>query len=182
MPSSNADLDGDNWGVPRIHDYYVAQTAYALSQSVLWTPGSLEPLDLKMSIISSIGRMGFLHRDISPPPRGPFEKVPYTPTATYPSLWSHNAQNEKRIVCEPDLQLNVCRGMESRANQIWATASRCHHSAAFRYNSQPLAVSFTKHKTIGGSAWSNVIFPDERFDCLARQRSRRSEQHSRSLD
>ena len=54
--------------------------------------------------------------------------------------------------------------MESRANQIWATASRCHHSVDFRYNSQPLAVAFTKKKTIGGRAWPNVFFDDDRFD------------------
>ena len=93
MLRSNGDLDGENWGVPRIHDYSIAQAAYALSQSLLWLPGSLEPLDLKMSPISSVGRMGFISRDISPPPRGPFEKAPYTPTATYPALWNHNAQN-----------------------------------------------------------------------------------------
>ena len=85
-------------------------------------------------------------------------------TATYPSIWSHNHQNEKRIICQPDSQLLVRNGLEQRASDTWTTASRAHIGRGFRFNSQPLAVAFTERKTIGGRAWPNVCFDHERFD------------------
>ena len=69
------------------------------------------------------------------------------------------------MVCEPDSQLRVQRGMEARANEIWETiASRAHLNLDFRFNSQPLAAAFTDYECIGGVAWPNVKFPDDRFD------------------
>ena len=69
------------------------------------------------------------------------------------------------MVCEPDSQLRVQRGMEARANEIWETiASRSHLNASFTFGSQPLAVAFTERESLGGSMWPNVIFADERLD------------------
>lgn len=68
------------------------------------------------------------------------------------------------MVCEPDSELRVRRGMEKKAAEAWATASRAHLTLDFRFNSQPLAAAFTKGKSIGGTAWPNVFFPNEKFD------------------
>ena len=54
--------------------------------------------------------------------------------------------------------------METKAATVWATASRPHVNRDFRFNSQPLAASFTERETIGGRAWPNVIFDHRRFD------------------
>ena len=54
--------------------------------------------------------------------------------------------------------------MEEKAAKVWATASRSHLNLDFRFNSQPLSVAFTERVTIGGTAWPNVVFGDERFD------------------
>ena len=157
--------DGGAWELSRIVDYSIAQTAYALTNSSLWLPGIHEPEEIATVSFKHIGSRGLTSRDITdPPPRGPFTKGPPSPTATYPALWSHNARNETRIICEPDAQLFVRPGMEKKAARAWATASRCHHNIDFRYNSQPLAVAFTEKKTMGGRAWPNVRFEDNRFD------------------
>ena len=109
--------------------------------------------------------MGYYHIDINGPmPRGPFDNVAASPTATYPSLWNHDAAKETRLVCEPDSQLIVRQGMEDKAGLIWETASRSHLNRDFRLNSQPLTVASTERTTIGGTAWPNVIFDDERYD------------------
>ena len=68
------------------------------------------------------------------------------------------------MVCSPDLELRVKPGMEQRATEIWETASRAHLTLDFRFTSQPLASAITEYKTIGGTAWPNVIFPEGRFD------------------
>ena len=130
---------GVPWGAVRLSDFSVGQTAFALSLSKLWLPGEVSALELETESLGILGKLGMVHRDITPPPRGPFVKADYSPTATYPSLWNHNARNETRIVCLPDSQLRIKQGMESKAAHVWATASHSHLSLGFRFNSQPLS-------------------------------------------
>ena len=159
------DTEGEAFAAVRLSDSALAQTAYALANSRLWLPGAADAIELKTVAIGTLGRLGLVHRDITgPTPRGPFDKATANPTATYPALWNHNASKEKRIVCEPDSQLLVRQGMEEKAATIWATASRTHTNLDFRFNSQSLAVAFTQQVSIGGTAWPNVIFDDERHD------------------
>ena len=68
------------------------------------------------------------------------------------------------MVCIPDSQLIVRRGMEAKAAEVWATASRAHVNLDFRFNSQPLTAAITERESIGGRAWPNVTFADARFD------------------
>ena len=157
--------DGASWGAVRLYDLSLAQSAFALAQSKLWLPGSHSALDVKVAPLDRIATLGMVHRDITGPrPRGPFDKIAPTPTATYPSLWNHDAKNETRMVCEPDSQLRVRSGMEEKAAAAWATASRTHINLDFRFNSQPLTAAFTERESMGGRGWPNVRFPDSRFD------------------
>ena len=157
--------NGEVWGAVRVSDYAVAQTAHALSQSQLWLPATEIPLPLKTASLVDLGTLGLYDLDITgQPPQGPFTRDQYSATATYPSLWNHNAQNETRMICTPDAQLRVRPGMESKAANVWSTASRAHISREFRFNSQPLSVSITETSTIGGRAWPNVRFNQTEFD------------------
>ena len=165
MLSSPLTDDADNWGSVRLLDYSVAQCAYALSQSNLWLPGSPPGLEVKTDLLGDIASLGTYHLDIiGRPPRGPFSKSTPSPTATYPSLWNHNAKNETRIVCPPDSQLQVRQGMEAKAATVWATASRAHLNLDFTFGSQPLAVAFTENRSLGGSVWSDVTCERGSFD------------------
>ena len=153
------------FNVVRIKDTSVAQVAYSLSESQLWLPTYKEPLPLPVTTLSTIGQRGLVHRLILGPPNpAPFTKTKSSPTATYPSLWNHDAKKETRMICEPDSQLLVRKGMEDRASAVWATASRAHQNLDFRFNSQPLAAAFTERECVGGTAWPNVSFADDRFD------------------
>ena len=165
MLTAPRDSNGGTWAAVRLSDSSLAQTAYALSDSRLWLPGASKSVELRTALLSTVGKLGLVDRDINgPAPRGPFDKAAVSETSTYPALWNHNAKNETRMVCEPDSQLLVRRGMEVKAVNHWGTSSRCHISRNFRFNSQPLAVAYTEKKSLGGSAWPNVIFEDERFD------------------
>ena len=153
------------WRAVRLSDYSVAQTAFALSQSKLWLPGMASSLELETTLLANVGKLGFVHRDITgPAPRGPFDKIAPSSTATYPALWNHNATNETRMVCAPDAQLQVRPGMEGKAPVIWATASRAHLNNEYTFGSQALAVAFTDRESIGGRVWPNVIFSENQFD------------------
>ena len=153
----------DNWGAVRLSDCSVAQTAYALSQSRLWLPGIGSSVELRVAALSDVGRRGWHDINIAGS-AGPFTKASPSLTSTYPALWNHNAKQERRLVCLPDSQLLVKPGMEDRAAKAWATASRAHLNRDFRFNSQPLAASFTEQASIGGRAWPNVILNDKRSD------------------
>ena len=157
--------DGKNWGGVRLLDYSLAQTAHALTISNLWLPGHAAPLDLKMAPLGVVGRLGMYHLDIiGPAPRGPFNKVAASLTATYPALWNHDARKETRMVCEPDSQLQVRQGMEAKAAGVWATASRAHLNLDFTFGSQALVIAFTERESVGGRVWPSMTFGDTRFD------------------
>ena len=154
------------WGAVRIADCSIAQTAYALQNSQLWLPGSAKAVELPTCPLNQIAELGKVDRDITGPrPRGPFDKHPPSPTATFQALWSHDHNREKRMLCVPDAQLLVRPGMEAKATAVWGSASYAHISRGFRFNSQSLAVAFTDEKSIGGRAWPNVQFDDKSFDC-----------------
>ena len=153
------------WGAARVLDCAIAQTAHALSEGRLWLPGQRNPIDLPIARLKDVGRRGLdSQMFISDAHEGPFEMAGYSPTSTYPSLWNHSARRETRIICEPDSQMRVKIGMEDRAAEVWETASRVHLNRDFRFNSQPLTAAFTELESIGGRAWPNLIFDDERFD------------------
>ena len=154
------------WNTVRILNAEVAQVAHALANSHLWLPTYTDPLPLEVTVLSNVGKRGLVDRLILGPPHpAPFTKTLPSPTATYPCMWNHNAKKETRIVCEPDSQLLVRRGMQARANEIWKTmASRAHLNREFTFGSQALAVAFTAEKTMGGRVWPNVRFEDVRFD------------------
>ena len=157
--------NGEVWGAVRIMDYSLAQTAFALSRSRLWLPASASAFEVYIVPLKNLGSLGLYDLDIiGNPPQGPFTKSEYRPTATYPALWNHSAINETRLICAPDSQLLVRRGMEDKAAIVWNTASRAHVNRDFRFNSQPISAAITEVPTVGGRAWPNVKFVDTRFD------------------
>ena len=148
------------WSAIGIADFSVVQTVYQLAWGTLWLPSmqEQEALPIPMATIQRTGQVGINHNnivgrgsqtafDLLKPPSG----VP-----TYPMLWNHNAKRETSLVVVADSEGRVKTGRESRAAQIWNTRSHAHHSADFRFNSQPLAVAYTEQRTIGGTAWKNV--------------------------
>ena len=157
--------DGNGWSAARISDMSLAQTAYSLSIGELWLPAASGSIELPTARLNQIGKRGYDSQAfINPAQNGPFSRAPANPSATYPSLWNHKAQNERMMVCQADSSLTVKIGLEAEAANLWATASRAHISRGFRFNSQSLAVAFTERESIGGRAWPNVTFDDERFD------------------
>ena len=157
--------EASGWGGVRILDYSLAQTAYELARSRLWLPGASAPVEINEVQLNLVGTRGFYHMNIAGTTQSaPFTKTHESPTATYPSLWNHDAKKETRMVCAPDSQMQVRTGMESRVAAIWATASRAHVNLDFTFGSQALAVAFTEQESIGGRVWPNINFVDKRFD------------------
>ena len=153
------------WGAARLGDASLAQTAHVLSRGNLWLPAMPNPLPIPISSLRDIGKRGLDSQlFVSSAHKGPFMKSNPSRTATYPSLWNHDAKNETRIVCEPDSQLIVNNGMEKEAGILWETVSRVHINSEFTFGSQALAVAYTEQPSAGGRVWPNVKFGDSSFD------------------
>lgn len=84
---------------------------------------------------------------------------------TWPMLWAHSADRERRLVVLPDSCGDPRSDDEERAADRWNTsASRLHASLDFRLNSQSLAMCLTPEKCLGGTAWPNIIPNDENHE------------------
>ena len=160
-------VDHDSgWGAGRLADATLAQTAHALAGGKLWLPALAQIPDLPITRLGAIGQLGVHDSLLTMASHGgPFVKEPPSPTATFPALYNHHARRETRLICEPDTQLRVRPGGESRALELWATAGRAHLNRDFTFGSQALAVAFTEPETLGGRVWPNITFADPRFDC-----------------
>ena len=155
--------EGDMWSGTRISDYSLAQTAHALTESRLWLPGVASAIELRTAPLTLVGQRGLYDMNIAgKSSSAPFDKVEPSATATYPALWNHYAKKETKMVCVPDIALQVKPGQQTKAAEVWATASRGHINRDFSFNSQPLAAAFTEWESIGGRAWPNVQFNDSR--------------------
>ena len=161
--SSPASTSNDKWNAVRIMDSSLAQVAHALAQSQLWLPTQAKALGLPVVQLYWIATRGWHDLNIAGS-KAPFAKALSSSTATYPTLWNHNAKKETRLVCEPDFQLQVRAGLEEKAADAWATASRAHLNRDFTFGAQPLGVAFTDRESIGGRVWPNVKFEEKRHD------------------
>ena len=152
------------WSAVGISDFAVVQTASQLVNGTIWLPQMSEQdaLRVPMTDLQQVCQVGVNHNNIvGNGSQTAFHlNKPPSATPTYPMLWNHNAQLEKRMVVAPDSEGRVKQGRESRAAEIWETRSHAHHNADYQFNSQPLTVAFTETPTIGGTAWKNVKFDD----------------------
>ena len=153
------------WGAGRLLDASLAQTAHSLAAGSLWLPAGSQAHPLPITRLREIGRLGVHDSLLTMETHGgPFIKMTPSPTATYPALYNHHARRETRLICDPDAQLRVRPGSESRAAELWPTASRAHLNRDFTFGSQALAVAFTEFASLGGRVWPNIGFDDPRFD------------------
>lgn len=166
---------GVGWGAARLKDAAVAQAVFALSTGKLVLPRSQQERRIPIAHLGAVAKRGVDHQLlISKAHNGPFVKAAPSSSATFPALWNHSAHRETRLTVAPDMELKVKPGMEERAHELWegashkgtryAGATRAHINLDFRFTSQPLASAFTETPCLGGTAWPNVEFGDDRFD------------------
>ena len=160
----NAPLSEDApWSVAAVADFSVAQAAYQLARGRFWLPHmrGLDAPGIPMNTLQEICQVGLHDANIAGNgAQAAFDMYPIQGVPTYPALWRHDAQQERQLVVEPDMEGRVKIGKEDRAIDIWETGSHAHHNRDFGFASSPLAVAFTEQRTIGGRAWPNVQFKE----------------------
>ena len=150
-------------GCAALDEPYLGSAAAGMSMGGLRLPGPAEAVNLPFAPLVAIGDRGKYHMDISGTeknkagvPRGPFDiECPYEAGASYPVLWWHEADRERRLFVEPDSHGEVRKGTADKAANVWATATRLHFNRDFQLNSQSLAACLTPDPALGGRAWPN---------------------------
>ena len=136
------------------------------------------PLAVKLPVVSlgTVAKRGLVHRDINGGftdrdgtglARGPFvvRGIRSGEVPTWPMLWAHSADRERRFVVLPDCCGDPRPDDETRAAERWnSAASRLHANLDFQLNSQSLAMCLTPEKCLGGRAWPNVIPEQPRYE------------------
>ena len=150
-------------GCAAVADLSLVRTVTTLESGQISLPRMAKrqkAIKLKTCQLKELGRTGKHHAGIqyykdNVSPHAPFLIKPIEGVLTYPCLWAHEADRERQLVLSPDRQGVVRHGMQEKADQVWATATRLHFNRDFRLNSQSLAACLTQEKTIGGTAWPN---------------------------
>ena len=168
-------------------DILDAGAAGVLSTSVIEVARDLEagnlrlprsPMAVKLPVVTlgTVAERGLVHRDINGGftdrdgtglARGPFvvRSTRAGEVPTYPMLWAHSADRERRFVVLPDSCGDPRPGDETRSAERWnRAASRLHANLDFRLNSQSLAMCITPEKCLGGTAWPNIVPGDVRHE------------------
>ncbi len=157
-------------GCAALRESALADTMMALRRGELRMPRYAERHPIPIAPLGRLGERGLLDRDVGnrndtkPPFRAPFKVVPAQGASSYPILWGHDAERERRMVVEPDSEGETRPDSEDRAMVAWRTATRLHLTLDFQLNSQSLAACLTRERTLGGRAWPNFQLRDERWD------------------
>ena len=163
-------------GPAGIQSTSVIEAARNLEAGTLRLPRQSQLIKLPVVPLGTVAERGLVHRDITGgptdrdktgPPQGPFIVRPVRSgeVPTYPMLWAHSADRERRFVVLPDSCGDPRPDDEARAIERWnSAASRLHANLDFRLNSQSLAMCVTPEKCLGGRAWPNIIGRDEHHE------------------
>ena len=163
-------------GAAGVRSISVIEVARDLEEGNLRLPRQAQVIRLPMVALGTVAMRGLVHRDINGGftdrngtglARGPFVVRSIRPgeVPTYPMLWAHSADRERRFVVQADSCGDPRPGDEARAAERWnRAASRLHANLDFRLNSQSLAMCLTPEKCLGGRAWPNIIPSDKRYD------------------
>ena len=169
--AKNSAIAGDlrNAGAAGVRSVSVIKAAQCLQPGRLLLPRQTHGIELPITALGVVADRGLVDRDITGgpmdrnktgPARGPFVKRPIRPgeVPTYPMLWGHSANRERRLVVQYDSCGDPRYGDEPRAIERWdKSASRLHSNRDFRLNSQSLAMCLTPEECLGGTAWPNIL-------------------------
>ena len=175
----------DDGGCASVAHPEVVDAVRGLRAGALTLPRTNDTHRLPVTPLGALGTRGLLHRDINGVERrarswgknvtdeaqdtfrGPFDVVSIrTAAPTFPVLWGHDADRERRLIVQPDREGVVRARAAERAADAWDTATRLHFSLDFRLNSQSLAACLTPTSTLGGRAWPNFLLTERRHETV----------------
>ena len=175
----------DDGGCASVAHPEVVDAVRGLRAGALTLPRTNDTHRLPVTPLGALGTRGLIDRDINGVERrarswgknvtdeaqdtfrGPFDVVSIrTAAPTFPVLWGHDADRERRLIVQPDREGVVRDRAAERAADAWGTATRLHFNRDFRLNSQSLAACLTPTSTLGGRAWPNFLLTERRHETV----------------
>ncbi|MDE0469236.1 MAG: hypothetical protein OYL97_19460 [Candidatus Poribacteria bacterium] len=158
-------IDGA-WDAARIKQMALIQSAYRLANGEMWLPTQVSPLEIPVCLVSDIGEVGAVHRDIHEKgERGAFDvEKTYTNTDLYPGLWHVNAPSQRAMVVEPDCHLITRPNRHDKAQKILTLNGRVHFNTMLRFNANSLGVLFTEKSALGINSLPNIVLKKQVYD------------------
>ena len=156
-------------GAAGVRSFDVIKAAQNLQEGHLLLPRHIQAVELPVVRLGEVANRGVYSMNIGRwiPSNAPFRirLIREGEVPTWPALWNHKAERERKLVVGIDTCADVEDGRMSRAAAVWdQTASRLHANQDFRLNSQSLAMCLTTEPCLGGRAWPNVIPNDGRHE------------------
>ena len=150
------------WGTTRVKELSLIQSAYHLANGHLWLPEQREPLEIPMTAVAEIAKVGFDSNAITGK-KGAFDiEDGCADEDLYPGLWHVKSDVQRAMVVQPDCHCIIRSDSWDRAQRVLARNGRVHHMAKLRFNANSLAVLFTERPAIGVNTLPNVV-----FDCTS---------------
>ena len=165
-----------NAGAAGVKSTSVIEVARGLEVGNLSLPRQAQSIRIPVAALGTVAARGLVHRDINGGftdrngtglARGPFivRSIQPSEVPTYPMLWAHSADRERRFLVPADSCGDPRPGDGARAAERFQSAASClHANLDFRLNSQSLAMCLTPEKCLGGRAWPNVIPSNNRHE------------------
>lgn len=156
-------LGAGPWSSVPVLDLSLCQSAYQLSQGLLWLPtmDRADAPELPVRPVREFALVGWAANNIANNRTAAFDRHPVVGEPSYPMLWHNDAVGQTRMLVQPDTHGVVREGREDKASRIWSTRSWVHQNCDLRFTSQALAAAFTKGRTIGGIGWPNIQLPSQ---------------------
>ena len=150
------------WTTVRVTNLDLIPFADNLSQGKLILPQRTTPIEIPITRMGKIGRVGPVHRDIyggpKEPKRGPFLKNDGAHSGTeWPFLWNRDGKKQQNMEVLPDSHGTVKPDRGKEAEELWGRASHLHITNEFRFNSSATCATFTEKISLGGRAWPNFL-------------------------
>ena len=177
--------DDSSWQIVGIADLSLAQTAFQLENGLIWIEGQVgrDSRQFRMCKLKEILKsVSHHHLDITGAKKkkdglsqGPFEKLDgWSDGDAYPSLWNHDAKQERLLMVRPDSHLRIrdvngviSLAQQARAADRFGRAAFLHYNIELRFNSQSLVSCFTSVKSVGGVSWPAIsLGSQEKEKCL----------------
>ena len=152
----------EKWTTVRVTNLDLIQTAENLSQGRLVLPQRTTAIDIPITKMGRIGRVGPVDRDIAGGPReskrGAFVKNSGADSGTeWPFLWNRDSSKQQSMEVLPDSHGTIKADEEEKAEEIWERASHLHIGKEFRFNSSATCAVYTDRISLGGRSWPNFL-------------------------
>lgn len=155
------------WTTVRMANPTLIERLRELTTGTMRLPQGAGGVNIEMTTVGKIAKVGLVHRDITGRPNSPFRKIDgYRSDDEYPMLWNHYPLSKKQqagkdpqktLLVRPDSHGEVRGNRHEKAENMWlANATHLHINYKFRFNANSITAAYTSQKSLGGAMWPTL--------------------------